>query len=144
MLEYKCERGRTHFVAVDPKDTTKECGSCSVKTDKPLWVREYSGPACRFEADRDANAVARRSLAGSQKSKISGNGVEDLFSWYHKAVGAGHSDPTPVETALPTEFSVCKVRHGSRKPHHQNQRFWLAVRSGASDDTLKREPSGER
>ena len=25
LLEYKCEREGTHFVAVDPKDTTKEC-----------------------------------------------------------------------------------------------------------------------
>jgi putative transposase len=36
MLEYKCAREGTHFVAVDPKDTTKECASCAVKTDKPL------------------------------------------------------------------------------------------------------------
>ena len=37
MLEYKCEREGTHFVAIDPKDTTKACASCGVKTDKPLW-----------------------------------------------------------------------------------------------------------
>jgi putative transposase len=81
MLEYKCEREGTHYVAVDAKDTTKECASCGVKTDKPLWVREHSCPSCGFEADRDANAVARLRLAGSQKSKISGNGVEYPFSW---------------------------------------------------------------
>jgi putative transposase len=39
MLEYKCEREGTHFVAVDPKDTTKKCASCGVKTDKPLGAR---------------------------------------------------------------------------------------------------------
>jgi len=57
MLEYKCEREGTHFVEVDPRNTTKECASCGVKTDKPLWVREHSCPACGFEADRDANAA---------------------------------------------------------------------------------------
>jgi len=48
MLEYKCEREGTHFVAVDPTDTTKACASCAVKTEKPLWVREHSCPSCGF------------------------------------------------------------------------------------------------
>jgi putative transposase len=56
MLEYKCEREGTHFIPVDPAGTTKECSQCGVATDKPLWVREHSCPACGFEADRDANA----------------------------------------------------------------------------------------
>ncbi|TMT87131.1 transposase [Haloterrigena sp. H1] len=38
ILEYKCKREGTYFVAVDPRGTTKECASCG------------------FEADRDANA----------------------------------------------------------------------------------------
>jgi putative transposase len=42
MLEYKCEQEGTHFVAVDPAGTTKECAACSVSTDKPMWVREHS------------------------------------------------------------------------------------------------------
>jgi len=57
MLEYKCEREGTHFAEVDPRNTTKACASCGVKTDKPLWVREHSCPSCGFEADRDANAA---------------------------------------------------------------------------------------
>lgn len=83
MLEYKCEREGTHFVAVDPTDTTKECASCGVKTDKPLWVREHSCPACGFEMDRDANAAIN----------ILSRGFEQL--------GVGYSEDTPVETALP-------------------------------------------
>ena len=84
LLEYKCEREGTHFVAVDPKDTTKACASCGVKTDKPLWVREHSCPACGFEMDRDANAAIN----------ILSRGFEQL--------GVGYSeDTTPVETALP-------------------------------------------
>ena len=55
LLEYNCKREGTHFMEVDPEDTTKECASCGVKTDKLLWVREHSCPACGFEADRDAN-----------------------------------------------------------------------------------------
>ena len=57
MLEYKCDREGTHFVPVNPAGTTKECANCSVSTDKPLWVREHSCPACGFEADRDENAA---------------------------------------------------------------------------------------
>ena len=57
MLEYKCEREGAHFVAVDPRGTRKKCASCAVKTNKPLWVREHSCPACGFEADRDTNAA---------------------------------------------------------------------------------------
>jgi putative transposase len=57
MLKHKCEREGTHFVEVDPEGTTKECAQCGVATDKPLWVREHSCPACGFEADRDANAA---------------------------------------------------------------------------------------
>ena len=85
MLEYKCEREGTHFVAADPKDTTKECASCGVKTEKPLWVREHSCPSCGFEADRDSNAAWN----------ILSRGLED--------VGVVHSESTPVETALPVD-----------------------------------------
>jgi transposase, IS605 OrfB family, central region len=57
LLEYKCKREGTHFVEVEPAGTTKECASCGVASDKPLWVREHSCPACGFEMDRDANAA---------------------------------------------------------------------------------------
>ena len=84
LLEYKCEREGTHFVEVEPKDTTKECASCGVKTDKPLWVREHSCPACGFKMDRDANAAIN----------ILSRGFEQL--------GVGDAEATtPVETALP-------------------------------------------
>jgi putative transposase len=110
MLEYKCEREGTYFVAVNPRGTTKECASCGVSTDKPLWVREHSCPACGFEADRDANAAWN----------ILSRGIK-------KRLGAGHSESTPVETALSVDTSVsakCVVEAGS--------------------PTLKREPLGER
>ena len=110
MLEYKCEREGTYFVAVNPRGTTKECAACGVETDKPLWVREHSCPACGFEADRDANAAWN----------IRSRGVR-------KRLGAGRSESTPVETALPEDTPVsakCVVEAGS--------------------PTLKREPSGER
>ncbi len=92
MLEYKCEREGTHFVAVEPAGTTKECASCGVSTDKPLWVREHSCPACGFEADRDANAAWN----------ILSRGLED--------VGVVHSESTPVETALPVDTPVSAKR----------------------------------
>jgi putative transposase len=92
MLEYKCKGEGTHFVAVDPKDTTKECAACGVKTDKPLWVREHTCPSCGFEADRDANAAWN----------ILSRGLEE--------VGVVHSESPPVETALPVDTPVSAKR----------------------------------
>ncbi|WP_435064856.1 RNA-guided endonuclease InsQ/TnpB family protein [Halobaculum sp. EA56] len=92
LLEYKRDREGTHFVAVNPSGTTKECAACGVSTEKPLWVREHSCPACGFEADRDANA------ARNTRSR----GLED--------VGVGHSESTPVETALPVDTPVSAKR----------------------------------
>lgn len=83
MLDYKCEREGTHFVRVDPAGTTRECSQCGVGTEKPLWVREHSCPACGFEADRNENAAY--------------NVLERGFN----DVGVVHPEVTPVETALP-------------------------------------------
>jgi putative transposase len=83
MLEYKCEREGTHFVAVYPRGTTKECSNCGVSTEKPLWVREHSCPSCGFEADRDLNAAYN----------ILSSGLTE--------VGVVHPDSMPAETALP-------------------------------------------
>ena len=103
LLEYKCEREGTHFVAVNPRGTTKECASCGVSTDKPLWVREHSCPACGFEADRDANAAWN----------ILSRGAKHIGVGYSESTSSeSHSDSdvrtrallssTPVETAFPT------------------------------------------
>jgi len=92
MLEYKCDREGTHFVEIDPEDTTKECAQCGVNTDKPLWVREHSCPACGFEADRDANAAWN----------ILSRGLTEL--------GVGHSEGTPVETALPAGTNIVPAK----------------------------------
>ncbi|EMA44550.1 transposase, IS605 OrfB family protein [Halococcus morrhuae DSM 1307] len=91
MLEYKCEREGTHFAAVRPGGTTKECSRCGVETDKPLWVREHSCPACGFQADRDANA-ARNILS---------RGFDD--------VGVVHPERTPSETATAVGTTVSPV-----------------------------------
>ncbi|MFW5950307.1 MAG: RNA-guided endonuclease InsQ/TnpB family protein, partial [archaeon] len=93
MLEYKCEREGRHFVAVNPSGTTKKCASCGVSTDKPLWVREHSCPACGFEAERDANAAWN----------ILSRGIK-------KRLGAGRFESTPVETALPVDTVVSAKR----------------------------------
>ncbi len=70
-----------HVIMVDPEGTIKECASCGVSTNKPLWVREHSCPACGFETDRDLNAAAN----------VLHRGLEHL--------GVVHSEATPVETA---------------------------------------------
>jgi putative transposase len=92
MLEYKCEREGTHFVAVEPAGTTKECANCGAETEKPLWVREHSCPACGFEADRDANAAWN----------VLSRGLDH--------VGVGCSESTPPETAAPADTVVSASR----------------------------------
>ena len=84
LLEYKADVHGTHVVSVEPAGTTKECASCGVSTDKPLWVREHSCPACGHTEDRDLNAA----------KNILNRGLRQL--------GAGRSESTPVQTALPT------------------------------------------
>jgi putative transposase len=91
MLAYKCEREGTHFAAVDPAGTTKECAKCGAETDKPLWVREHSCPACGFEADRDANAAGN----------ILSRGLDQ--------VGVVHPESTPSETATAVGTAVSAV-----------------------------------
>jgi len=91
-------------MAVNPSGTTKECASCGVSTDKPLWVREHSCPACGFEADRDANA-AWNTLS---------RGLED--------VGVGYSESTPVETALPVDTPVSAKRVVGAGSHSLKER----------------------
>lgn len=56
-LEYKCVRGGTHFMRVEPEGTTQECVGCGGGSKTPLWVREHSCPTCGFETDRDENAA---------------------------------------------------------------------------------------
>ncbi|ESS11215.1 MAG: transposase, IS605 OrfB family, central region [uncultured archaeon A07HR60] len=84
LLAYKADLHGTHVVKVDPAGTTKECASCGVATDKPLWVREHSCPACGHTQDRDLNAA------------------KNILTRGLKQVGAGRSEVTPMQTALPT------------------------------------------
>jgi putative transposase len=91
-LAYKCERQGTHFVAVEPAGTTKECAACGVETSKPLWVRKHSCPSCGFVADRDANAAWNILSRGLEK------------------VGVGRSESTPVETATATDTTTVSAR----------------------------------
>jgi putative transposase len=83
LLEYKADLHGTHVKKVDPAGTSKECAVCGVETAKPLWVREHSCPACGHSEDRDLNAA----------KNILHRGLKQL--------GAGRSESTPVQTALP-------------------------------------------
>ena len=84
LLEYKADIHGTHVEKVKPGGTTKECAVCGVETAKPIWVREHSCPACGHTEDRDLNAA------------------KNILSRGLKQLGAGRSESTPVQTALPT------------------------------------------
>jgi len=79
---------------VPPEGTTKRCARCDVESDKALWVREHSCPACGFEADRDENA----------SYNVLQLGLDELGIEYDvdAVVGLGEAESTPAETALPT------------------------------------------
>ncbi len=111
LLEYECKREGTHFVEVDPEDTTKECVSCGVKTDKPLWVREHSCPAGGFEADSNANAawnILARGLAKLEVGHSEGTSSESRSESDVRTRSL--ISLTSVETALPTGTAVVPAK----------------------------------
>ena len=117
LLEYKCKHEGTHFVEVDPEDTTKECASCGVKTDKPLWVREHSCPACGFEADRDANAawnILSRGLTDIGVGHSEGTSPKIGDFWCANESPGDSS--TPVETVLPVGTTVVPAKRVHQTP----------------------------
>ncbi len=80
IFEHHGEKNGCHVVLVDPSGTTKQCSSCGVEVEKPLWVRTHECPTCGLEADRDLNAAIN----------VLERGLEKL--------GVVHSEGTPVET----------------------------------------------
>jgi putative transposase len=90
LLEYKGDLYGTHVVRVDARGTTTECSRCGVETRKPLWVREHSCPSCGHTEDRDLNAA------------------KNILSRGRTQIGAGRSESTPVQTALPA-FTPLRV-----------------------------------
>jgi putative transposase len=61
---------------------------------KPIWIREHLCPACGHEENRDLNAAKNVLDRGLDKFVSDGQ------------IGAGRSESTPVQTALPTFASV--------------------------------------
>jgi len=96
LLEYKADLYGCHVVQVEPRGTTKECASCGVETEKPIWVREHSCPSCGFETDRDANAAMN----------VLRRGFSEL--------GPGWPEATPVETATATDTTQFESVSASR------------------------------
>ena len=100
ILEHHGKKNACHVVQVNPRGTTKECASCGVETQKPLWIREHSCLTCGFELDRDWNAalnVLSRGLSklGVVHSEATSPEIEDFW-----CANESRSDSsTPVETA---------------------------------------------
>jgi len=91
------EKNGCHVIEVPPEGTTKRCSQCGCATEKPLWVREHSCPACGFEADRDHNAALEIKRLGLEKLGVATN---------TKPVGQGMAESTPAETALAGDTEV--------------------------------------
>lgn len=82
ILKHHGRKHGCHVDEVEPAGTTKECAGCGVETEKPLWVRDHSCPACGFTSDRDFNAALN----------VLSRGLSKLGVVHSKAI-------TPVETA---------------------------------------------
>jgi putative transposase len=80
ILDHHGRKHGCHVLEVEPAETTRECASCGVTVEKPLWVREHSCPSCGFEVDRDYNASLNVLSRGLAK------------------LGVGHSEHTSSES----------------------------------------------
>ena len=98
ILEHHGDKNACHVVQVNPCGTTKECVSCGVSADKPLWIREHSCPSCGVETDGDWNAALNVLSRGLSK------------------LGVVHFEATPMETAtaVPTDGGSSVVVGASR------------------------------
>ena len=85
------DKNGCHVILVDPRGTTKQCARCGVSSDKPLWVREHSCPACQFTVDRDYNSSLEVQQRGLDKL-----GVE----YEDEDIGLGQSESMSVETGV--------------------------------------------
>ena len=57
MLEYKAERAGTHFVRIDPRNTSQDCSGCGKRVKKSLSDRRHVCESCGLVLDRDENAA---------------------------------------------------------------------------------------
>lgn len=63
-LNILAEEAGRRVVGVDPKHTSQDCPVCSHREKRPLWVREFTCPACGASLHRDV-AAATNILARS-------------------------------------------------------------------------------
>ena len=57
ILAYKAEEAGRRVVGVDPKHTSQDCPVCGHREKRPLWVREFTCPACGTSLHRDVAAA---------------------------------------------------------------------------------------
>ncbi|WP_243095065.1 RNA-guided endonuclease InsQ/TnpB family protein [Thermus thalpophilus] len=83
ILAYKAEGHRVsgkvlagrRVVGVDPKHTSQDCPVCGHREKRPLWVREFTCPACGTLLHRDVAAaqnVLARAWAGPSGKGVAG------------------------------------------------------------------------
>ncbi|GLV48438.1 transposase [Thermus sp. LT1-2-5] len=75
ILAYKAAEAGRRVIGVDPKHTSQDCPKCGHREKRPLWVREYTCPACGTLLHRDV-AAARNILA---KAWAGPSGMDAVF-----------------------------------------------------------------
>ena len=108
ILKHHGRKHGCHVVEVEPEGTTKECASCGVESEKPLWVREHSCPACGFTLDRDFNASLNVLSRGLAK------------------LGVGHSEATSSESLCDSDG---RTRASLSLTSPERFAFWCANES---------------
>lgn len=105
LLEYKADLNGCYVEKVEPAGTSKVCSKCGTESDKPLWVREHSCPACGFELDRDWNAslnVLERGLELLGERLGLGQSEVKRLKETGTAVGTTQRESVPASTVIET------------------------------------------
>ena len=67
MLSYKAQSAGRKLIAVDPRNTSQRCSSCSSVVKKELSDRVHVCPYCGFSSDRDYNAAMNILFTGMEQ-----------------------------------------------------------------------------
>ncbi len=84
ILAYKAVEAGRRVVGVDPRYTSQDCPVCGHREKKPLWVREFTCPACGASLHRDVAAATH--ILARARTEPSGMGTAWAVPWSRGSV----------------------------------------------------------
>lgn len=79
ILAYKAEEAGRRVVGVDPRHTSQDCPVCGHREKRPLWVREFTCPACGASLHRDVAAALN--VLAKARTEPAGMGAALAAPW---------------------------------------------------------------